>query len=100
MGLNGTIIMSFDFIISPEPEHKLDKLAHKDKPFALAIGKKIQQIISCDESIIHHFKNLRGGMSDYKRVQIGSFVLLFKVEKDAVIFDRFAHHKGAYRKSV
>jgi len=92
--------MTFNFIISPELERLLDKLAHKDKPLALAIRKKIQQIISCDESTIHHFKNLRGGMSDYKRVQIGSFVLLFKVEKDIVLFDRFVHHKEAYRKSV
>ena len=88
--------MAVDFIISPELERRLDKLAHKDKTLALAVRKKIQQIINCDETTIHHFKNLRGGMSDYKRVQLGSFVLLFKVEKDVIIFDRFVHHGKAY----
>ena len=88
--------MTFKFIISQELERRLDKLAHKDKPLALAVRKKIRQIINCDEMAIHHFKNLRGGMSDYKRVQLGSFVLLFKVKKDVVIFDRFVHHKEAY----
>ena len=88
--------MSFNFTISPELERRLDKLARKDKPLALAVRKKIQQIISCDETTIHHFKNLRGSMSDYKRVHIGNFVLFFKVEKDIIIFDRFVHHKEAY----
>ena len=65
--------MTFNFIISPELERRLDKLAHEDKTLALAVRKKIQQIISCDETTIYHFKNLRGDMSDYKRVQLGSF---------------------------
>jgi mRNA-degrading endonuclease RelE of RelBE toxin-antitoxin system len=43
-----------------------------------------------------NFKNLRRGMSDYKRVHIGKFVLFFKVEKDVIIFDRFVHHDEAY----
>jgi len=38
-------------------------------------------------------------MSDYKRVQLGSFVLLFKVEKDTIIFGGLIHHDKAYRKS-
>jgi mRNA-degrading endonuclease RelE of RelBE toxin-antitoxin system len=89
--------MTLKFTISPELERRLDKLAHKDKPLALAVRKKIQQIISCDKTtIIHHFKNLRGGMSNYKRVHIGSFVLFFKLEKDALVFDRFVHHGKAY----
>jgi mRNA-degrading endonuclease RelE of RelBE toxin-antitoxin system len=88
--------MTFEFIISPELERRLDKLAHKDKPLALAVRKKIQQIINCDETTIHHFKNLRRGMSDYKRVHIGHFVLLFSIEKGVVVFDRFVPHKEAY----
>lgn len=88
--------MSFKFTISPELERTLDKLAHKDKTLAIAVRKKIQQIISCDETAIHHFKNLRSGMSNYKRVHIGNFVLFFKVEKDVLIFDRLVHHDKAY----
>lgn len=88
--------MVFKFIISAELERRLDKLAHKDKTLALAVRKKIQQIINCDETTICHFKNLRRGMSNYKRVHIGNFVLLFKLEKDVITFDRFVHHGKAY----
>ena len=86
--------------ISDELNQTMIKLKKKDIALFRRVQKKINQISDCDETTIHHFKNLRRGMSDYKRVQIGSFILLFKVEKDVVIFGRFVHHKEAYRESV
>lgn len=88
--------MTFEFFISPTLERTLDKLAHRDKALALAVRKKIRQIINCDVTTINHYKNLRGDMSDYKRVHVGSLVLLFKVEKYSIIFDRLVHHDKAY----
>ena len=73
--------MSFEFIITPALEKQLCKINHKNKIFAVAVKKKITQIISLDEQSIEHFKNLRGNLSNYKRVHVGSFVLMFKVEK-------------------
>ena len=88
--------MSFRFDITPALGKQIDKLTHKDKVLALAVRKKIEQIISSDIIFINHFKNLRGNLCDYKRVHVGSFVLMFKVESDIIIFDKFRHHDNAY----
>jgi len=82
--------------ISDELKQTMTKLKKKDIALFRRIQKKINQISDCDETTIRHFKNLRRGMSDYKRVHVGSFVLFFKVEKDVIIFDRFVHHGKAY----
>jgi len=82
--------------ISDELEQMMTKLKKSDIALFKRVQKKIDQISNCDETTIHHFKNLRRGMSNYKRVHIGHFVLLFKIEKEVVIFDRFVHHKEAY----
>jgi len=88
--------MSFNFIITPSLAKQLNKLAHKDKPLAIAIRKKIFQIINSDITFINHFKNLRHNLKNYKRAHIGSFVLMFKFEGNTIIFDRFSHHDKAY----
>ena len=90
--------MSFSFEISKELRIILSKLERKDRNFSIAVNKKIKQIIACDETSIPHFKNLKGELSDYKRVQIGSFVLLFQVKGSAIIFKRFVHHDRIYKK--
>jgi len=90
--------MSFSFEISKELRIILGKLERKDKNLSIAVNKKIKQIIACDETSIQHFKNLKGELSDYKRVQVGSFVLVFQVKGDTIIFRRFVHHDNAYRK--
>jgi len=89
--------MSFDFELSEDLERTLDKLASRDKSLAVALRKKIDQIISLDERGIEHFKNLQGGMSHLKRVHVGSFILTFRVSGKKVIFERFAHHDDIYR---
>lgn len=85
--------MNIDTSILEKP---LSKLRQKDPVLFMAISKKIEQIAELDRNSIMHFKNLRGNLSDYKRVHVGSFVLMFKVEEDTVIFDRFMHHDEAY----
>jgi len=81
---------------SDDLEQTMLKLKKKDIALFRRVQRKINQISNCDETTVHHFKNLRRGMSDYKRVHIGKFVLFFKVEKDVIIFDRFVHHDEAY----
>jgi len=88
--------MSFKSEISKELKRVIDKIESKDKNLAVAVNKKIKQIISFDIITINHFKNLKGNISDYKRVQIGSFVLIFQVKGDTIIFKRFVHHDKAY----
>lgn len=75
----------------------LGKLKRKDPALLRAIQKKINQIGSCDEISIQHFKNLRHDSDEYKRVHIGSFVLIFRIDSDTVVFERFTHHDNAYK---
>jgi len=77
-------------------EKKLQKLKKKDPILFDSVKKKILQIAALDETEIRHFKNLRYGLKTYKRAHVGSFVLMFKVERGLVIFDRFVHHDDAY----
>jgi len=88
--------MTFNFIITPALSKQINKLALKDITLAIAVRKKIIQIINSNTAFINHFKNLKGKLSKYKRAHIGSFVLMFKVEKDTIIFDKFRHHDEAY----
>jgi len=74
----------------------LRKFKRKDPALFRAIQKKVNQIAELDKVAIQHFKNLRGDLSNYKRVHVGSFILMFKVEGDTIIFDRFRHHDEAY----
>lgn len=92
--------MSFTFDLSDHLKETIVKLAKKDKQKAIAINKKIKEVISCDENTIEHYKNLRRDLKDYKRVHIEkSFVLIFRVfkEKKHILFERFEHHDKIYK---
>lgn len=90
----------FSFDVSDELKAILSKLAKKDPIRAVIIYKKIEQVISCNEKSISHYKNLRHDLSEYKRVHIDkSFVLLFKItlSKNHILFDKLKHHDNAYK---
>ncbi len=74
----------------------LKKLKRKNPALFRAVQRKINQISRLDKAAVNHFKNLRGNLGDYKRVHVGSFVLMFKIEGDTIIFDRLRHHDEAY----
>jgi YafQ family addiction module toxin component len=84
--------------ISSLLKKKLKKILKKDKNLYEQILKKIYEIIKSDEDI-EHYKNLKHNLKDSKRVHIGSFVLVFKYdkEKDIVYFDDFDHHDNIYK---
>ena len=88
--------MSFKITISDELKKDLAALKRKDKTTYVAVSKKIFQIASCDGNSIEHFKNLRGNLSNFKRVHIGSFVLIFRIVDDIIIFEKFDHHDRIY----
>lgn len=90
--------MTFKFIIVPKLQALFTKIGKKDKVLAIAIDKKIKQVIAYDKISILHLKNLRHDSSEYKRVQVGSFILFFRLEGDTVIFERFKHHDDAYKR--
>ena len=74
----------------------LDKLRKKDTILFKAVQNKINQIASLDKTSIQHFKNLKYGLSNYKRVHIGSFVLIFNIHNNVLIFESLLHHDQAY----
>ena len=74
-------------------------LQKKDSRRLEILYKKIKQIINSDEFSIEHYKNLRHGMKELKRVHVnGSFVLTFRYykEKIFILFVDFDHHDKIY----
>ena len=93
--------MVFEFNLSQQVIEIMSQLQVKDKQLLFELNKKIKQIIASDNETINHYKNLRYGLSDYKRVHIGnSFVLLFSVnfKNNIINFIKFDHHDKIYKK--
>jgi len=91
--------MNFYFDLSDELTLVIKKLLKKDKIRVRILNKKIKEIIDNDSHSIDRYKNLRYGLSGYKRVHIDkSFVLIFQVDKknNHILFDRLEHHKNIY----
>jgi len=89
----------FNFDFSDELKLKMSKLAIKDKKKAEIINKKVKEIINNDAETIKRYKNLRGNLSEFKRVHIDkSFVLTFKVNltNNFILFADFDHHDRIY----
>jgi len=72
------------------------KLYKKDRVNFDRVDKKIKEIVSSPE----HYKNLSYGMSDFKRVQFGPFVMTFHIDyhTEVVWFDDFDHHDNVYKR--
>ncbi len=70
------------------------KLAKRDKVSFEYINKKIIEI----RENPHHFKPLKSPMQNYRRVHIGSYVLIYSIEEKAktVIIERYKHHDEVY----
>jgi len=82
--------------IHPDLDKILTKLAKRDKIQFEAILKKIDEIIHAP--YIEHYKNLRSPLHKYKRVHVNSsFVLLFKIESDTILFRYYDHHDNVYK---
>jgi len=81
--------------IHPDLDKILSKLSKKDKIQFEAVLKKINEVINSDN--IEHYKNLRRPLQKYKRVHVySSFVLLFRLEDDKIIFRYYDHHDNIY----
>jgi YafQ family addiction module toxin component len=90
-------IMKYEF--TEKLEEKIKKLNKKMPDRILKLRKKIEQIIALNFDEINHFKNLRKPLQEYKRVHIDkSFVLIFKLTKEKIIFEDFDHHDKIYEK--
>ncbi len=71
---------------------KLEKIKKKDKVLAGIFYKKVQEIIQRDATTIQAYKNLRAPLNEFKRIHLtDNYLLLFKVEKDHIIFVDIRH---------
>jgi YafQ family addiction module toxin component len=88
----------YNFKKSKHLDRILSKLSKKDKELFEQVIKKIEEVINSYN--IEHYKNLRHDLKDYKRVQVGSFVLVFRYNKkeDLIYFIDFDHHDKIYKK--
>lgn len=71
------------------------KLSKKDKVSFEYINKKIIEI----RQNPYHFKPLRNPMQNYRRVHIGSYVLIYSINENSktIIIERYKHHDEAYK---
>ena len=81
-------------VFSVEFKKILVKIAKKDKPGLQKIENQIYKIISNPTL----GKPLRNVMKNYRRVHIGSFVLVYKIENEEVTFMDFDRHDVVYKK--
>ena len=81
---------------SKELDRILKKLQKKNKQLYENLFNKMNEVLNNPD--IEHYKNLKHNLKEYKRVHIGSFVLLFKYDNqnDFVYFTDFDHHDKIY----
>ncbi len=83
-----------NFIFSLEFKKILEKMAKKDKLGLKKIEDQVYKIIS--NPLIG--KPLRNVMKSYRRVHIGHFVLIYKIENGEITFADYDHHDRIYKK--
>ena len=69
-------------------------MAKKDKPGIKKIEDQVYKIIS--NPLVG--KPLRNVLKSYRRVHIGSFVLVYKIENEEITFVDYDHHDRIYKK--
>jgi len=88
----------YNFKFSNRVEDIIYKLSKKDKVLYERLWSKIKEIINSYD--IEHYKNLRHDLKEFKRVQIGGKVLVFKFDKtnNVILFVDFDDHDKIYAK--
>ncbi|KKQ35782.1 MAG: Addiction module toxin, RelE/StbE family [Candidatus Nomurabacteria bacterium GW2011_GWB1_37_5] len=88
--LNKKLKISFSFNF----ENILHKISKKDKSTFKEIEKQILKIFN--NPLIG--KPLRNVLKNYRRVHIDSFVLLYRINEEEIIFVDYDHHDKIYKK--
>ena len=73
-------------------EKSIKKLKKQDKALFNQIQKKLIDIVQNPE----HYKALRNVLAGYRRIHFGPFVLVFKIEGNAVRIISLDHHDKTY----
>jgi len=84
--------MEYIVEFSSQFEKSMKKLKKKDKKLFSQIQKKLIDIVQNPE----HYKSLGNVLAGYRRMHFGPFVLVFKIERNAVRIISLDHHDKAY----
>ena len=80
------------FIFSNDFKKSMKKLKKKDRVMFDRISKKLEELIKNPET----YKPLRNILAGYRRIQFGSFVLVYKIEGYKVLIISLDHHNKSY----
>lgn len=83
------------FVFSIEFKKVLERMSKKDKIGLKKIENRIYKIVS--NPLVG--KPLRNVMKNYRRIHIGSFVLVYKIENEEITFIDYDHHDHIYKKN-
>ena len=88
----------YNYEIIPSLKDILNKLSKKDNQTYERALKKIDEIVKSFD--VEHYKNLKHDLKEFKRVQVGEKVLVFKFDKriNLIKFVDFDHHDNIYKK--
>ncbi len=80
--------------IKEKLEKELYKLYKKNHKIIDILNNNIEEILQNP----HHYKPLRNNLKNKKRIQIGSYVLIFEIneEEKIITFLKFKHHDDVY----
>lgn len=81
-------------VVHPKFERILKSLKHKKPVFLRGLEKQIQKILK--EPTIG--KPLRNVLRNYRRIHIGSFVLIYEIHQREIRLLDFDHHDRVYTK--
>ena len=86
----------YNLVIQPTADKAFKKLMKKDKEQLQWINKKIEQILEDP----YRFKPMRFPLDSCRRVQVGSFVILYEIDelKSTVTILDYDHHDNIYDK--
>ena len=84
--------MAYMIEFSSQFEKSIKKLKKKDKTLFNQIKKKLIDIVQYPE----RYKSLGNVFAGYRRLHLGPFVLIYKIEKNVVRIISLDHHDKAY----
>ena len=82
--------------VKPTADKAFKKLAKKDKKQLMRINAKLREILEDP----YRFKPMRFPLDGCRRVQVGSFVILYEIDetKSTVTILDYEHHDNIYEK--
>ena len=85
----------YNLDVKPSVDKIFNKLAKKDKEQMRRVESKILQILEDP----HHYKPLRKPLDGFRRAQVGSFVITFRIDEDkhSVVIVDYDHHDYIYK---